>query len=75
MNFTIIQGLAPIKYLCCGPNHMLAISDFNSELHDLKDGSTYAWGRNHKGQLGIGSKDDSNLPRKVILPKERFKKV
>lgn len=49
MSFTLIQGLVPIKYVCCGPNHMLAISDFNSELHELKDGSTYAWGLNHKG--------------------------
>ena len=44
---------------------MLAISEYSSENHELKDGLLYAWGKNLRGQLGIGSKDDSNAPKKI----------
>jgi alpha-tubulin suppressor-like RCC1 family protein len=37
---------------------MLAISEYNSENHEFKDGSTYAWGRNGRCQLGLGNRDD-----------------
>ena len=48
LNFTLIQNLAPIKQVACGPNHMLAISEYNPE-NPIKDGSCYAWGRNWRG--------------------------
>lgn len=53
---------------------MLAIADYNPD-HPIKDGMCYAWGRNWKGQLGIGSKEDSNVPKKILNAKERFRKV
>ena len=54
----MIPDLPPIESVSCGPNHMLAISEFHPENAELRDGATYAWGRNWRGQLGIGSKED-----------------
>lgn len=54
---------------------MLAISEYNSENSEVVDGMTYSWGRNTKSQLGIGGRDDQNIPRKIMNAKERFKKV
>jgi len=49
LNFTMIQDLVSIKYVSCGPSHMLAISEYNSDNPTIKDGSTYSWGRNLRG--------------------------
>ena len=75
LHFTMIPDLHSIKYVACGPSHMLAISDYNHEANDGRDGSTYVWGRNRRGQLGIGNKEDQNQPCRIINSKERFKKV
>lgn len=29
----------------------------------------YCWDRNHKGQIGIGTYTDSNVPVEVIMPR------
>lgn len=60
LHFTVIPNLFYIKYIACGPNHMLGISEYSSDANEDKDGKTYAWGRNRKGQLGIGNKEDQN---------------
>lgn len=52
---------------------MMAISEYKPD--EGKDGITYAWGRNNRGQLGIGNKDDFNEPTAIISAKERFYKV
>ena len=71
LNFEMIPKLQGIKYIACGPNHMLAISDVNLK----QDGSTFAWGLNTKGQLGIGNKEDQNKPYKITQAKEKFRKI
>ena len=50
---------------------MLAIS---RKTDDPKSGSTYAWGKNHRGQLGLGSKDNQYSPCE-IMAKEKLQKV
>jgi alpha-tubulin suppressor-like RCC1 family protein len=35
----------------------------------LRDGAVWAWGTNHRGQLGIGSRTNSALPVAVHVPK------
>ena len=35
----------------------------------------FAWGLNHKGQLGIGNKEDQNEPARIQNAKEKFIKV
>lgn len=54
---------------------MLAIGDFHPDPNEHKDGLTYAWGRNSRGQLGIGNHEDQNEPVKIQFAKEMFKKV
>jgi alpha-tubulin suppressor-like RCC1 family protein len=50
--------LAPapeFEYIACGVQHMLAIARYKGE--DVKNsGTTYAWGKNFRGQLGLGNK-------------------
>jgi alpha-tubulin suppressor-like RCC1 family protein len=43
LNFTHNQTLQKIKYVTCGPNHMLAITDNKSDSTDPRSG-IYAWG-------------------------------
>lgn len=43
---TLVPGLADVIAVAAGSNHSLVIKG---------DGTLWAWGRNHKGQLGIGS--------------------
>ena len=47
--------------MSCGQYHMLAIAE-NQGGNGKKDGSTYSWGRNYRGQLGIGSKENRYSP-------------
>ena len=35
----------------------------------LRDGATWTWGDNDRGQLGIGTQTDSDVPVKVHVPK------
>jgi len=44
---------------------MVAIADFDRDDMYWKDGRTIVWGRNHKGQLGIGTRDQCNKPEKL----------
>ena len=52
LNFTKIPKLSGIKYVACGPNHMVAISDVSGNETggtgglEKRDGSSYAWGLN-----------------------------
>jgi alpha-tubulin suppressor-like RCC1 family protein len=78
LSFTAIPRLSGVVFLACGPNHMLAIQDkvkdHQRHSHEKFDGSTYAWGFNQKGQLGIGNLQDQTSPCK-ILTTEKFHKV
>ncbi|MCM8806244.1 MAG: FG-GAP-like repeat-containing protein [Candidatus Omnitrophica bacterium] len=49
--------LTKVKKVACGPEHTLAL---------LEDGTVWAWGRNHYGQLGNGTTQDSFVPVKVL---------
>ncbi|MHB1987286.1 MAG: RCC1 domain-containing protein [Acidimicrobiales bacterium] len=35
----------------------------------VKGGSVWAWGNNDRGQLGIGTRSDSDVPVRVLVPK------
>ncbi|MCM8768306.1 MAG: FG-GAP-like repeat-containing protein [Candidatus Omnitrophica bacterium] len=48
--------LTKVKSVACGPDHTLAL---------LEDGTVWAWGRNHQGQLGNGTTQDSLVPVRV----------
>jgi len=60
---------------------MLAISrhnpdrDQSSNQSSKQSGKTYAWGKNQRGQLGIGDKENRYSPAIISNTKERFKKV
>ncbi|CAI9753039.1 unnamed protein product [Fraxinus pennsylvanica] len=56
-----LQGLR-IKQIACGDSHCLAVT---------MEGEVQSWGRNQNGQLGIGTTEDSLVPRKI----ETFKGV
>jgi len=51
-----ISGLTDVVQVSAGFSHTCAI---------LKDDSVKCWGRNDKGQLGIGSNIDNNSPQNV----------
>jgi len=36
------------------------------------NGKTYGWGKNHRGQLGIGNKKNQQTPTIIENSKERF---
>jgi alpha-tubulin suppressor-like RCC1 family protein len=58
---------------------MLAISRFSppqdGEAESRNQGKTYAWGKNSRGQLGIGNTENQFEPQALLSTKERFKKV
>lgn len=63
LNFRAIKNLPEIDYIACGVQHMLAISRYNAEADpsgkpSKQTGKTYAWGKNQRGQLGIGNKEN-----------------
>ena len=70
--FRQIPNLPEIESVSCGVQHMLAIS---RKTEDPKSGGTYSWGKNHRGQLGIGSKDNLYSPQEVSGGIERLQKV
>ncbi|KAK1258466.1 Ultraviolet-B receptor UVR8 [Acorus gramineus] len=51
-----------IKQIACGDSHCLAVT---------MDGEVQSWGRNQNGQLGLGTTEDSLVPRKI----EAFKGI
>ncbi|MFE5943905.1 RCC1 domain-containing protein [Streptomyces sp. NPDC056480] len=51
-----VQSLNKVKDIAAGCSHALALRE---------DGSVWTWGRNHFGQLGLGSTTDRNTPRRV----------
>ena len=64
----MIPGLKNVKSFACGAYHMIAICE---------DHQYYAWGRNDRGQLGIGNKATQYVPVKIptIDSKEEFEKI
>lgn len=73
LNFMEVPKVGMVKSVCCGPNHMLAIC--NSKKSNSGN-SLYSWGRNWRGQLGLGNKNDQVVPRQIKMPKnEKFSKV
>ncbi|KAL1539021.1 Ultraviolet-B receptor uvr8 [Salvia divinorum] len=50
-----LQGLQ-IKQIACGDSHCLAVT---------MEGEVQSWGRNQNGQLGLGTTEDSLVPRKI----------
>ena len=59
----LIIGLGDIKMINCGFEHILCL-DFN--------GSVFSFGKNYRGQLGLGKHPDelrgTNIPQKVDIP-------
>ncbi|PHU17924.1 Ultraviolet-B receptor UVR8 [Capsicum chinense] len=45
-----------IKQIACGDSHCLAVT---------MEGEVQSWGRNQNGQLGLGTTEDSLVPRKI----------
>ncbi|VFQ63559.1 unnamed protein product [Cuscuta campestris] len=45
-----------IKQIACGDSHCLAVT---------MEGEVQSWGRNQNGQLGLGTTEDSPVPRKI----------
>ena len=54
----------PIARIGMGKSHMAAIIAYDSG-NEKKDGKTLVWGRNHRGQLGIGTWDNQSIPVEV----------
>jgi len=82
LNFRVIprSDLPEIEYIACGMQHMLAIAKFSNDLDfgglaRQHNGKTFAWGKNSRGQLGIGNKENQFAPHVIGNAKERFKKV
>ncbi|KAL7101943.1 hypothetical protein ACP275_08G087700 [Erythranthe tilingii] len=50
-----LQGLR-IKQIACGDSHCLAVT---------MEGEVKSWGRNQNGQLGLGTTEDSLVPRNI----------
>ncbi|MFE5910735.1 RCC1 domain-containing protein [Streptomyces wedmorensis] len=51
-----VQSLNRVKDVSGGCEHSVALRE---------DGTVWTWGRNHLGQLGIGTRSDRNTPQKV----------
>ena len=64
--FTIIPGLKNVRSFACSTFHMIAICE---------DNQYYAWGRNDRGQLGIGNKKTQYVPVQMHDGKEEFIKI
>jgi len=45
---------------------MAAIADYDDNNRQVKDGRTLVWGRNNKGQLGIGTTDQNAIPQELV---------
>lgn len=52
----MVFGLNNVKAVAAGGSHSVAL---------LQDGTVWTWGHNGTGQLGIGSKSDSDVPVQV----------
>ena len=46
----------PLRFISCGAHHSLVVSH---------SGAVYAWGKNNKGQLGLGDTSDRIFPTQV----------
>lgn len=66
IDFEQVETDCPIVYASLGINHMVAIADFDENDPKLKDGRTLVWGRNQKGQLGIGTTEQCSSPVELI---------
>ena len=63
-DFDLVDTKQPINKVAMGVHHMAAIVAYDDST-SLKNGCTLVWGRNHKGQLGIGSTDQCTRPEEV----------
>ncbi|CAI2377915.1 unnamed protein product [Moneuplotes crassus] len=63
--FELVELESPIVKVGLGIHHMAVICDYDANDITNKDGKTMVWGRNHKGQLGIGSKDQVTKPEEL----------
>ena len=71
-DFTLVSRLRSVKYVSCGPTHMLAIVDKNASANC----GVFAWGANQMGQLGTESNEPSFSPKEISLKKnEHFDEV
>lgn len=46
----------PIRHIACGGDHCIVLS---------MSGAVYAWGRNNKGQLGLGDTENRRFPTQI----------
>ena len=53
-----LPGMARVGEIAVGQDHVLALT---------REGDIYAWGRNHHGQLGDGSRSHRDIPVRVPL--------
>jgi alpha-tubulin suppressor-like RCC1 family protein len=61
--FELVETNCPIKKVGMGIHHMVVIADYDEKDPEFaKDGRILVWGRNHKGQLGIGSREQCSRP-------------
>ncbi len=75
LSFKEVPTLQNVGKVACGPNHMLAILKDSKDTTSKKT-SVFAWGRNWRGQLGLGNKDDSLFPKEIKAAKElKFNKI
>jgi alpha-tubulin suppressor-like RCC1 family protein len=54
-----LPGHAKVSAIAAGTDHVLALT---------RDRQVLAWGRNHRGQIGIGSTSDQHTPVAVLGP-------
>jgi alpha-tubulin suppressor-like RCC1 family protein len=54
-----VAELTDVTAVCTGGNHMLAVR---------RDGTVWAWGHNHEGQLGDGTAMVIPFPIRTLLP-------
>lgn len=64
-DFELVETNCPIAKVGLGIHHMVAIADYQENDRTGKDGRTLAWGRNQKGQLGIGTRDQCSTPEEL----------
>lgn len=70
---TTTDSVAPMKVELPGPVTSVFQGGSGAKngqtIAIVKGGSVWAWGNNDRGQLGIGTRSDSNVPVRVHMPK------
>ena len=79
LEFIQLQGIPEMETISCGMSHMVAVSRYNANPEVQKQlrqtGKAWSWGKNNKGQLGLGSLQSKFSPHIIENALERFKKV